>query len=1383
MYLLGKDSLSRSVSTDLGLESKMRRLLMMSAVIGLLIFMSGRGLSAEVIKYGDAGGNRGFDLLNQDQSGIHIRYTVPQVALEELEVDGQVFKNVLISGIFLPNNAGAPNLPGEGRMIAMPQGATARLRILSSRTEIIENIDIAPAPPIPLENDDSPPVYRKDPAIYDLDKYYPAEPAILSEPSKIRGVDYVVLGITPFQYNPVSRELVVYKELDIQIDFVGGNGQIGEDRLRSRFWEPVLLQNLYNYQSLPLVDFDSRLLEPTDTDDFEYIVIVPDDPAFIAWGDTIRNWRTQQGIRTGVVNLTQIGGNSTAAIENYVNTAYNTWDIPPAAVLLLSDYQSSGLAYGITSPMWNNYCVSDNMYADVNVDDLPDIAFSRITAQNSSQLAVMVNKFLNYERNPYTAPNVYSQPITAGGWQTERWFILCTEICRGFMVNVLEKNPVREYAIYSGTPGSVWSTNQNTNMLVDYFGPNGLGYIPATPQGLTDWGANATRINNDINSGAFMLLHRDHGLETGWGEPDYTNSDLAGLDNSYLPLVLSINCLTGKYNYGSVVFAEAFHRLGQGALGLIAASEVSYSFVNDTYIFGLFDYMWPSFDPGHGNPGPITLNPCFANASAKYYLYSSTWPYNTSDKTVTYHLFHHHGDPFNTIYSEVPMNLAVVHDPVLLAGVNTFTVSANQGALIGLTVDDEIIGVGEGTGAPVPINIVPQLPGNTMLVTITKPDYYRYSQEISIITTSGPYVIYDSCAINDLTGNNNGVADLGEHISLGMCLRNVGSDTAFNVSALLSSADPYVTITDNFQDFGQIARDQGTVYVNNAFAFDISSAIPDGHSIVFQVEATDGNDSSWTSNFSVMGCAPLIEFSSLEIDDSEGNNNGVLDPGESAHFIVTLVNNGSGQADGISAALSETDPHISIIDNSGSFGMIAPDGGAGNNSSDDYLTFAFGSCPSGYNVTFNLSITGDRGFTAVADFGIVVGDRSMIHYDDFSSDLGWTGLGGSAEWTIAAATGGVGGDTHGNPDPAQDHSPTTDNKVLGNDLTPGTGGDYNASIASTYWVTSPDVNCSNYTGVILKFFRWLGVERDTYDNVYLQVFNGSTWVTLFENGSTTIDENSWNEQNYDVSAQADGNANFKIRFGLGITDYLWQFCGWNIDDIEIKGYSQSSGNDPEIVIIPPAITDSLRQGEQSVNTLKIYNIGMSGLEVTFTPSANWIECYTGMNNVAVGDSLDFDVTIDASTLTPGDYSGTLNFVSNDNNHLAGLVPVNVNVRAGGCDYVVGDVNNSGEYNGLDVTYSVSYFKGGPEPPLICECLPGEFWFVSGDVNNSCSYNGLDVTYGVAYFKGGPDPGPCQDCPPVSMTGIDQKPEQVKSTTIDQGSGIRPAEKLKSNELK
>jgi len=84
----------------------------------------------------------------------------------------------------------------------------------------------------------------------------------------------------------------------------------------------------------------------------------------------------------------------------------------------------------------------------------------------------------------------------------------------------------------------------------------------------------------------------------------------------------------------------------------------------------------------------------------------------------------------------------------------------------------------------------------------------------------------------------------------------------------------------------------------------------------------------------------------------------------------------------------------------------------------------------------------------------------------------------------------------------------------------------------------------------------------------------------------------------------------------------------------------------------------------------------------------------------------------------------------------------------GCDYVLGDVNGSNSFNGLDITYGVAYFKGGPDPLCdSCDCPPNPFFWVCGDINASCSYNGLDITYGVAYFKGGLSPIPCADCPP------------------------------------
>ena len=923
---------------------------------------------AETITFNNSWGDAGFNLVSQDAAGVEVVFSIEEFALEDMVIDGQTMQMVYLPGVFLPNNAGAPNLPGMGRYIAIPEGASVRVRIVDSKTEIYQGVDLAPAPPIPLETDDSPPVYKQDPAIYSHNAYYPDSPVKISEPTDIRGVDAIIMGITPFQYNPVTRELLVYRDLRVKIDFVGGNGHFGEDRLRSRHWEPILRGNLLNYSSLPAVNFNR--INQLDRNNWEYLIIVPDDPAFIAWADSIKEWRTLQGIYTGVVTLAEIGGNNSTLIENYINNAYATWDPAPVAVLLLSDYQSTGDIYGITSPLYSGI-VSDNIYADVNGNNLPNIALARITAQNYQHLATMVEKFLDYERDPPTAANFYDNPLIAGGWQSDRWFILCCEVIYGYMENVLGKHPVRQYAGTSGPP-SQWSTNTNTYMIIDYFGPNGLGYIPATPSHLTNWSGNATGINNAINNGAFIVQHRDHGSENGWADPSYHNSDLSGLYNDMLTFVFSINCLTGKYNWSSECFAEAFHRMEHGALGVIAASGVSYSFVNDTYVWGMYDSMWPDFDPGYGNDltGPNDLRPCFASAYGKHYLQASNWPYNPQSKNITYHLFHHHGDAFTTLYSEVPQNLTVLHQPAMLGGMDVFSVTANEGSIISLTVDGEIIGVAEGTGAPVDIEIDPQIPGSTMLVTVTLYNHYRYTQEVPVVPPSGAYVVFNAVDINDAGAwMPNGQLDFGEDVLLSITVENIGNDNATNVDITITTDDIYTTVIDGSENYGNIAANT-TAMVPDGFEIMVTEDVPDMHNISFELSATDG-DSVWISNFTLTAHAPILEFERLVIDDPTGNNNHQLDPGETADFNVSIKNNGSTNASNIEVILSTTEPLITIPNNSATITDLV----AGAEATVVYENIeADASMSAGTGVDFTLDITADGGYENEDGFSIVVGD-------------------------------------------------------------------------------------------------------------------------------------------------------------------------------------------------------------------------------------------------------------------------------------------------------------------------------------------------------------------------------------------------------------------------
>ena len=728
--------------------SKHRRIFLNAICFMVFVFMSLFFVSpsfGQEIKYTDNWGPDGFTLKKQDPAGIEINFSVNTLLLTDVDVKGETMKAVQIHGAFLPNETGMPDLAGISRLVAIPQGALAQYRISASRTEKYTGIDVAPAPRIPWETESGPLDHNKNTLVYSKNAYYPESVVKISEPTKLRGVDVVAVNVTPFQYNPVTKELIVYKDLQVEISFLGGNGKFGEDRLRSRWFDPILEDNILNSQVLSKIDYGKRNLMNSLTPDYEYLIIRPNGAVFAQWADSIKNFRIKQGIRTGVVSLAEIGGNTTTAIETYINNAYNTWTIPPVAILFLGDYGTDANST-VIAPIYNNYCASDNIYCDVNGDHLPDIAEGRITANNEAQLQVMVTKFLEYERNPNTNFDFYNKPITALGWQTERWFQICSEAVGGFFKKVHGKLPTRINAIYSGSPTTTWSTNVNTPTVVAYFGPAGTYYIPLTPDSLGGWsGGTAQMVINAINAGSFMLQHRDHGSTSGWGEPSFVSSHINSLTNTgtNLPYIFSVNCLTGKYNLSGECFAEKFHRYtynGQnaGCVGILAASETSYSFVNDVFVWGMYDNMWPEFMPTYGTtPASRDCRPGFGNTAGKIHLYGSSWPYNTSNKVVTYHLFHNHTDAFMQMYYAVPTNMAISHQSTILPGATTFSVTADSGAFICLSLEGVILGTATSTGGATTVNIPgTQTPSQQIIVTVTKQNKFRYEAPVTVSTAT-----------------------------------------------------------------------------------------------------------------------------------------------------------------------------------------------------------------------------------------------------------------------------------------------------------------------------------------------------------------------------------------------------------------------------------------------------------------------------------------------------------------------------------------------------------------------------------------------------------------------------------------------------------------------
>ena len=946
-----------------------------------IMLLSAMALHAQTrdFNFNNSAQNEGLYLEQNTRSGLTMRHALKHLQIVNITDNGYTGDVVEGgTGIALPADPGQPNLPAFSRFVAIPNGATAHVEMGYRSMTTVQNVDLLPAAPIKFDTDDSPNTYEKDLSIYNRNAFFPEQPVSISAPFSLRGVQTVAVTVTPYQYNPVTKELRIYDDLQFDVHFDGGNGEFGDTRLRSPYWDPILMQNLANYNQLPTVDYEARMQQwvnnrPTGC---EYLIVIPNNEEFRQYANQLRDYRIQQGILTEVKSLSEMECTTTTQMRNYFHNAYNTWDIPPVAVLLLGDHNNNmglGIPAETTYHSQNyGYCITDNGYADVTGDDLPEMAFARLVAANATEAQMMVSKQIEYE---YTSPNMdatsYDHPITALGWQNERWFQICSEVVGGYWRNQ-GKHPVRINAIYSGYPGNSWSSGQNTAMVVNYFGPNGLGYIPATPSELGGWtGGTAAQVVQAVNSGCMLLQHRDHGYYQGWGEPDFSTSNVTQMNNvGKMTFVNTINCQTGTFDHNPECLVEAFMRRtynnqNAGAVGCIGPTEVSYSFVNDAYAWGLYDQYDPQFMPTYGPYANYEGNwrPAFGNVAGKYFLAQSNWPYNTNNKAITYKMFTAHCDAFLTLFTQVPTALAVNHPAQITPSTTSINVTATQGAVIALTRDNNILAVATATGGMQSISFQAQPANTNITIVATKQDKLRYVGNIHVI--SEPRLTLTEVAVND---GNNAQLEFGEQSAFDMVIKNIGNLPSSQATATLTTrTTQFVTINQNTATIPALEPNQTTDLIE-VFDISVSDNVPNGTDLVFTLTMVDG-EHTWADNFTFDAYAPnLAVVGDMVINDAngyKGNGNGRLDPGENAEITFTYTNNGGAAADNVTATLTTNSQEYITIHN--------PSIATASVAIDEVIT-----------ATYEVSVAANmpRGEAALFTFSTATG---AYHHDDLFS--------------------------------------------------------------------------------------------------------------------------------------------------------------------------------------------------------------------------------------------------------------------------------------------------------------------------------------------------------------------------------------------------------------
>ncbi|QDV90024.1 M-protease precursor [Phycisphaerae bacterium RAS2] len=205
------------------------------------------------------------------------------------------------------------------------------------------------------------------------------------------------------------------------------------------------------------------------------------------------------------------------------------------------------------------------------------------------------------------------------------------------------------------------------------------------------------------------------------------------------------------------------------------------------------------------------------------------------------------------------------------------------------------------------------------------------------------------------------------------------------------------------------------------------------------------------------------------------------------------------------------------------------------------------------NTSFTFNVTDGQHTSNTATVSITIGGPQPIHVFNLDTDPGWTtdagGGGGGPNnggWAWGTPTNSDAPCGTGRLDPI---SGFTGTKVYGYN----NAGCYTNNLGNTRWLTTTAINCTTLSAGQLRFRRWLGIESATFDKAYVEIStNGSTWTNIWTHPATTMNEQNWTLQTYNIP-QADSQPTVYLRWGIGPTDGSVTYQGWNIDDIEIWG--------------------------------------------------------------------------------------------------------------------------------------------------------------------------------------------------------------------------------------
>jgi len=659
-------------------------------------------------------------LVSSTESRITVNLQVPGFFTQEVTTPRGEANLITVPRTVSTAQAGEPKLP----MIAIPAIVGDRqhysIRVVDAQYTDFP-MEVVPSKgdfPRTINPADVPYTYGE---AYSTDAFFPAQNVGLYDPYIMRDFRGQNMVVYPFAYNGVTHTLRVYYNMTIEMYADGTSTENVFNRRSNEVKMDPEIQAMYGNHFINFGESLSKYTPMVETG--ELLIICHSN--FMTAMEPFVNWKKQIGRPTTIVS-TSTTGTSNSAIQSYIQNQYNA-NNNISHVLLVGDVaQIPGISFTAGSG-WNGYSgKSDNMYGQVVGNDYyNDIIIGRFSAENEAQVTTQVNKVIYYERD-----------LNA----TATWLTNGDGIGNG------------------DGPGhyNEYDYQHIENIRTDLLNYNYTTVYQDYP-GVSGYSSSASVLSQHINNGVSIINYCNHGSETSWALNSYSNSNVNALTNvNKLPIIWSVACLNGKYDYSQVCFGETWLRANNSNNPEQPTGAVG----------GMFSYISQPWEPpqygqdemvdvlveSYSNNIKRTLGGCSFDGNMKILDQYGTNDNSAKGTYLSWILF---GDPTLTVRNAVPQDMGVTHAPTMYTNATSFTVNATNGngALATLTRNGEIMGSATITNGS--CNITFAAPGTTGTATLTVFGYNKitYIADINIIGGSASeYTI--TVSANPTAGGN-----------------------------------------------------------------------------------------------------------------------------------------------------------------------------------------------------------------------------------------------------------------------------------------------------------------------------------------------------------------------------------------------------------------------------------------------------------------------------------------------------------------------------------------------------------------------------------------------------------------------------------------------------